>query len=91
MATKPTHFLNPYPPRTHTPPGKVPLSRTGDIVWSRTSKTNSELFTLTYGVLVAQLLRDFEGVEEVNRELRRMGRNIGVRLIDEVRELRGRD
>jgi hypothetical protein len=42
-------------------------------------------------VLVAQLLRDFEGVEEVNRELRRMGRNIGVRLIDEVRELRGRD
>jgi hypothetical protein len=46
---------------------------------------------LTYGVLVAQLLRDFEGVEEVNRELRRMGRNIGVRLIDEVRELRGRD
>ncbi|GMH53900.1 hypothetical protein TrRE_jg6913 [Triparma retinervis] len=62
---------------------KVPLSRTGDIVWSRTPKTNSELFTLTYGVLVAQLLRDFEKVEEVNKELRRMGRNIGVRLIDE--------
>jgi hypothetical protein len=57
--------------------GKSSLSRTGDLVWSRTPKTNSELFTLTYGVLVTQLLSDYESVESVNEQLAKMGRNIG--------------
>ena len=46
-------------------------------------KMNSELFTLTYGALVAQLLRDHEDVDAVNVQLDKMGYNIGVRLIDE--------
>jgi hypothetical protein len=33
---------------------------------------NSELFTLTYGAIVMQMLRDYEDVSEVNRQLDRM-------------------
>ena len=44
---------------------------------------NAELFTLTYGAIVRQLLTDCEDVEEVNAQLDSMGYNIGVRLIDE--------
>ena len=44
---------------------------------------NSELFTLTYGALVVQLLNDLESVEDVNKHLDRMGYNIGVRLVED--------
>ncbi len=44
---------------------------------------NSELFTLTYGALVSQLLKDYENAEDVNRQLDRMGYNIGVRIIED--------
>lgn len=44
---------------------------------------NSELFTLTYGALVSQLLKDYESPEDVNRQLDRMGYNIGVRIIED--------
>ncbi len=44
---------------------------------------NSELFTLTYGALVSQLLQDYENSEDVNRQLDRMGYNIGVRIIED--------
>lgn len=44
---------------------------------------NSELFTLTYGALVTQLLKDYENPEDVNRQLDRMGYNIGVRVIED--------
>lgn len=46
-------------------------------------KANSELFTLTYGVLVNQLISDYEDIQTVNDQLEKMGWNIGVRLIDE--------
>ncbi|KAG0710449.1 Trafficking protein particle complex subunit 3 [Chionoecetes opilio] len=44
---------------------------------------SGELFTLTYGSLVAQLLKDYENVDDVNRQLERMGYNIGMRLIED--------
>lgn len=44
---------------------------------------NAEIFTLTYGSLVRQLLADLENVEAVNKQLDTMGYNIGTRLIDE--------
>lgn len=45
---------------------------------------NSELFTLTYGSVVAQLCRDFNNnYTEVNNQLDKMGYNIGLRLIEE--------
>lgn len=44
---------------------------------------NAELFTLTYGALVTKLLKDYENVDDVNKQLDRMGYNIGVRLIED--------
>lgn len=40
--------------------------------------------TLTYGTVVAQLCRDFDNdYAEVNKQLDKMGYNIGLRLIDD--------
>ncbi|TYJ53989.1 hypothetical protein B9479_005395 [Cryptococcus floricola] len=55
----------------------------GDDIWKRTDKVNAELFTLTYGALVVQLIRDYEDYEEVNKQLDKMGYNIGTRLIED--------
>ena len=62
-------------------------------------KVSGELFSLTYGALVAQIvkvtmwqvktapnlisLQDYENVDDVNRQLERMGYNIGVRIIED--------
>ena len=46
-------------------------------------KVSGELFTLTYGSLVAQLLKDYENDDDVNKQLDKMGYNIGVRLIED--------
>merc|ERR1712224_762833 len=46
-------------------------------------RINSELFTLTYGALVRHLLLDLESPEEVNKQLDKMGHNIGIRLVDD--------
>lgn len=44
---------------------------------------NAELFTLTYGALVIQLIKDYEDYAEVNKQLDKMGYNIGTRLIED--------
>lgn len=45
---------------------------------------NAELVTLTYGSIVAQLCKDMEGdYLEVNKQLEKMGYNIGLRLIED--------
>uniref|UniRef100_H2ZW82 Trafficking protein particle complex subunit n=1 Tax=Latimeria chalumnae TaxID=7897 RepID=H2ZW82_LATCH len=44
---------------------------------------NTELFVLTYGALVAQLCKDLQNDEDINKELDNMGYNIGVRLIED--------
>ena len=46
-------------------------------------KVSSELLSLTYGSLVAQLVKDYENVDEVNRQLDRLGHNLGVRIIED--------
>ncbi|KFZ02579.1 hypothetical protein V501_09530 [Pseudogymnoascus sp. VKM F-4519 (FW-2642)] len=60
-------------------------ARVGEEVWkSRIDKVNAELVTLTYGTIVAQLCRDYEGdYVEVNKQLDKMGYNIGLRLIED--------
>jgi len=55
----------------------------GDASFSKMEKVSSELFALTYGALVTQLLKDYEEVEAANVQLEKMGYNIGTRLIDE--------
>jgi len=49
----------------------------------RVEQINAELFVLTYGALVAQLVRDLEDVDAVNKRLEEMGHSIGLRLVDE--------
>ncbi|XP_066467078.1 trafficking protein particle complex subunit 3-like protein [Tiliqua scincoides] len=46
-------------------------------------KISRELFVLTYGALVAQLCKDYENDEDVNKYLDSMGYNIGIRLIED--------
>ncbi|XP_022089882.1 trafficking protein particle complex subunit 3-like isoform X2 [Acanthaster planci] len=46
-------------------------------------KVSQELFTLTYGSLVSQLVKDYESDEEVNKQLDKMGYNIGIRLVED--------
>ncbi|KDQ17987.1 hypothetical protein BOTBODRAFT_52801 [Botryobasidium botryosum FD-172 SS1] len=56
----------------------------GDELWkTRTEKISAELFTLTYGALVVQLIQDYEDYAEVNKQLEKMGYNIGTRLIED--------
>jgi hypothetical protein len=38
---------------------------------------------MTYGALVVQLIQDYEDYEEVNKQLDKMGYNIGTRLIED--------
>eukprot|EP00698_Gefionella_okellyi_P021508 TRINITY_DN6995_c0_g1_i1.p1 TRINITY_DN6995_c0_g1~~TRINITY_DN6995_c0_g1_i1.p1 ORF type:complete len:168 (-),score=26.45 TRINITY_DN6995_c0_g1_i1:61-564(-) len=57
--------------------------RIGEVTFSRMEKVNAELFTLTYGAVVTQLIKDYENIDEVNKQLDKMGYNIGCRCIDE--------
>ena len=57
---------------------------THKFIRSRIDKVNAELVTLTYGTIVAQLCRDYESdYVEVNKQLDKMGYNIGLRLIED--------
>ncbi|KAK4214584.1 bet3 family protein [Rhypophila decipiens] len=60
-------------------------SRLGEEIWkTRIDKVNAELVVLTYGTIVAQLCKDFDGdYVEVNKQLDKMGYNIGLRLIED--------
>ncbi|KAI8968917.1 transport protein particle complex subunit [Mycotypha africana] len=56
----------------------------GEEVWkNKVDKINAELFTLTYGSMVVQLVKDFEDYGEVNKQLEKMGYNIGQRMIED--------
>ncbi|KAI9028848.1 BET3 family protein [Phycomyces nitens] len=56
----------------------------GEDVWkNKVEKINAELFTLTYGSMVVQLVKDYEDYNEVNKQLEKMGYNIGQRVIED--------
>ena len=46
-------------------------------------QVSGELFTLSYGALVAQLLKDYDSIDAVNRQLDKIGYNMGLRMIDD--------
>uniref|UniRef100_A0A7S2RZ33 Trafficking protein particle complex subunit n=1 Tax=Mucochytrium quahogii TaxID=96639 RepID=A0A7S2RZ33_9STRA len=58
-------------------------SRLGETTYAKLDKINGELFALTYGSLVTELVKSYEDVDAVNDKLDKMGHNIGLRLIDE--------
>jgi len=68
---------------SHAPIMNASANQLGKTVFSKVEKVNSELFSLTYGAIVMQLLKDFEEVDATNEQLEKMGYNIGVRLVDE--------
>ncbi|KAI9298190.1 TRAPP I complex, partial [Neoconidiobolus thromboides FSU 785] len=62
----------------------------GEDIWkNKVEKINSEVFLLTYGSMVVQLMKDYEDVEEVNKQLDKMGYNIGIRLIEDLLAISG--
>lgn len=44
---------------------------------------NAELFTMTYGALVVQLIKDYEDYSQVNKQLDKMGHSMGCRIIED--------
>ena len=44
----------------------------GETAFKKIEKVNSELFSLTYGAIVSQLIHDCENVAEVNEHLDEM-------------------
>lgn len=59
-------------------------SASGHALWSKMPKANAELFALTYGALVQELLGDFDTVEEIHLQLDKIGYSMGVRCVDEI-------
>ena len=43
----------------------------------------AEMLALTYGVIVSQMVKDYNDIEEVNKKLELYGYNMGTRMIDE--------
>ncbi|CAL8082742.1 unnamed protein product [Calicophoron daubneyi] len=50
---------------------------------SDSKRITSELFTLTYGSLVATIVKDFETDAEINEQLDKIGFNMGLRLVED--------
>jgi trafficking protein particle complex subunit 3 len=59
-------------------------TQVANTLWQKQAKCNAEFFALTYGALVAELLRDLEDSAQITAELDRMGHSMGVRCIEEV-------
>mmetsp|Transcript_14510 Transcript_14510/g.20471 ORF Transcript_14510/g.20471 Transcript_14510/m.20471 type:complete len:206 (-) Transcript_14510:149-766(-) len=62
---------------------KSVAAASGHALWAKMPKANAELFALTYGSLVTELIRDYDSIEEINEQLEKMGYSIGVRCVDE--------
>jgi hypothetical protein len=56
----------------------------GTSLWQKQPKANAELFALTYGALVSELVRDLESADEIQQQLDTMGHSIGIRCIEEL-------
>uniref|UniRef100_A0A7S1G0B8 Trafficking protein particle complex subunit n=1 Tax=Corethron hystrix TaxID=216773 RepID=A0A7S1G0B8_9STRA len=62
---------------------KTSFSRQGEQLWAKMPKANTELFALTYGAIVSEIVRDSSSAADADARLDAMGFSIGVRLIDE--------
>jgi hypothetical protein len=64
---------------------KSSTTAAGHTLWTKVPKANTELFALTYGSLITELLRDYDqNIPEINSQLERIGHSIGIRCIDEL-------
>ena len=62
---------------------KTSAAASGQALWAKMPKANAALFSLTYGSLVTELLRDYDTVPEIHDALEKMGYSMGVRSVDE--------
>lgn len=63
---------------------KSSAASNGTNLWAKIPKVNAELFALTYGALVTEVIRDNdENLAKVNEQLEQIGHSIGVRSVDE--------
>ena len=78
-------LFSPSPPSPHpSPQPPVLFYTTHTPTPTPTYLLSPELFTLTYGVLVTQILKDVDqDVTKANHELDKMGASIGTRILDE--------
>ena len=57
---------------------KSAAAANGQALWAKAPKVNAELFALTYGALVTEVVGDADGnVDEINEQLEKIGYNIG--------------
>eukprot|EP00871_Galdieria_phlegrea_P001336 jgi/Galph1/2202/GphlegSOOS_G907.1 len=59
------------------------LNKLGDAAYAKCEKVSGDLVALTYGSLVREVIQDYEDPDQVNKELDKLGYNIGVRLIED--------
>lgn len=62
---------------------RIEYLRAGEVAFQKTEKINGEVFSLMYGSLVSQFVKDLDNAELINSKLEKIGYNIGIRLIDE--------
>mmetsp|Transcript_24693 Transcript_24693/g.68184 ORF Transcript_24693/g.68184 Transcript_24693/m.68184 type:complete len:189 (-) Transcript_24693:1696-2262(-) len=63
---------------------KTTAAANGQALWTKQSKANAELFALTYGALVMEVVGDTDGnTKEINEQLENIGYSIGIRSVDE--------
>ncbi|GMT19290.1 hypothetical protein PFISCL1PPCAC_10587, partial [Pristionchus fissidentatus] len=60
----------------------IQMAKPGKVL-SDGKKMSGELFSLTYGALVADMIKDFDDINQVNTQLDKMGFNMGTRLADD--------
>ncbi len=59
------------------------LGSKGEAAFANMEKINAELFVMTYGAIVIQLIKDLRDIDKVNTKLESMGYSMGTRLVDE--------
>jgi len=73
--------------RTNDMPPRAPYTKPevlGAACWQTMDKVNAELFALTHGALVRQILKDCEDdIDAANAKLDAMGYSMGTRMIEE--------
>jgi trafficking protein particle complex subunit 3 len=68
-----------------------PTAFHGNALWQKQPKANAELFALTYGAMVGELIRDLEKTDKIQEELDRMGHSMGIRCVEEFLAKAGGD
>ncbi|GJQ13260.1 hypothetical protein GpartN1_g5051.t1 [Galdieria partita] len=58
-------------------------NKLGDAAYSKSEKVSADLVALTYGSFVREIIKDYEEPDQVNKELEKLGYNIGIRLIED--------